>query len=115
MEGTRQTRDLVEDSSGEIRVDSYCRPGKEDRYGGVIIDESLLPKEVEEFSREMEESLTKWKEQGKRGIWLKIPAGRSELIHIAAQEKRTDTVVSSSMNLFFLRKLKNSQERWKNH
>lgn len=56
---------------------------KTDMYDGIIIDESSLYENPEIFEKELFSLLLQWKEQKKRGIWLKIPKNMSSLIPIA--------------------------------
>ncbi|KAF8066283.1 NUDT2 [Scenedesmus sp. PABB004] len=45
----------------------------EDRYDGVIIDESRLPADPAAFGAALAASLSAWAAAGKRGVWLKLP------------------------------------------
>lgn len=47
--------------------------GKEDHYGGFIVDPHLLPANVSEFEDSLDTSLFHWKERYK-GIWIKLKA-----------------------------------------
>jgi len=60
---------------------------KYDQYGGVIVDDESLPNDRKIFGDCLDESLNIWQKDQKRGIWLKIPAEKSELIPEAAQRK----------------------------
>ena len=47
--------------------------GREDAYGGFIIDSSSIPSTVEDFESQLSSSLEYWKhERQYRGIWLKL-------------------------------------------
>ncbi|GMH40259.1 hypothetical protein BSKO_08163 [Bryopsis sp. KO-2023] len=54
--------------------------GKEDRYGGFIIDSESLPDNTVDFSEILGKSLEHWKNIGLRGIWLKIPIDRARFV-----------------------------------
>jgi hypothetical protein len=61
-----------------------------DRYGGVIVDPLCLEKfdtaaEVL-FVEKLTHSLTTWKANGIRGVWLEIPTGSAHLIGPAVQQ-----------------------------
>lgn len=58
----------------------------DDEYNGVIVDPRGLPSAPSVFSAVLKSSLSHWKIKGKKGVWLKIPIGRSELVPIAVQE-----------------------------
>lgn len=52
----------------------------DDKYDGVIISSSDLPPTVDEFSSVLNASITFWRSIKRRGVWLKIPIEKSELI-----------------------------------
>ncbi|KAK9819425.1 hypothetical protein WJX74_002241 [Apatococcus lobatus] len=57
----------------------------DDLYEGIIIFDSRLPDSVEEFGSRLDHSLELWTNNGKRGIWLRVPHAQSQLIHPAMQ------------------------------
>lgn len=59
---------------------------KSDRYNGVTVDENSLPSTPEAFEKLLKMSLTQWKTDKKRGIWIKIPINLSALIPVAVNE-----------------------------
>lgn len=58
----------------------------DDEYGGVVVDSTRLPKNSDEFGSSLHFSLSHWQKMGKKGIWLKLPLERSELVPIAVKE-----------------------------
>lgn len=55
--------------------------GRVDAYDGIILDNpDEFPRSPSEFSSILQDSLVEWKNKGRRGIWLKVPIGMSELI-----------------------------------
>ncbi|EFJ21091.1 hypothetical protein SELMODRAFT_176548 [Selaginella moellendorffii] len=52
----------------------------EDRYNGVIVDPDSLPADVPTFVDRLERSLASWREKQKRGVWLKLPIEKSNLV-----------------------------------
>ena len=44
------------------------------------IDSKHLPNDVNDFVTKLKFSLNHWKVLGRRGIWLKIPVGKSQFI-----------------------------------
>ncbi|KAF2315068.1 hypothetical protein GH714_038089 [Hevea brasiliensis] len=58
----------------------------DDEYGGVVVDSNCLPKNSDDFAASLHFSLAHWKIRGKKGIWLKLPVERSELVPIAVKE-----------------------------
>ncbi|KAK9927650.1 hypothetical protein M0R45_024824 [Rubus argutus] len=66
----------------EIRVlDAF-----DDEYGGVIVDPERLPENADAFAYILHSSLSHWEMKGKKGIWLKLPAERAELVPVAIKE-----------------------------
>lgn len=51
-----------------------------DRYGGVIVDHESFPASEEEFATLLAASIASWITSGVRGVWLKIPSSRAELV-----------------------------------
>ncbi|KAI4338451.1 hypothetical protein MLD38_023509 [Melastoma candidum] len=62
-------------------LDSY-----DDEYGGVVVNPDRLPAEPDAFVPLLRDSLSHWKIQGKKGVWLKLPLELSELVPIAVKE-----------------------------
>ena len=56
---------------------------KTNRFGGVLINPSSLPKETVYFANQLENSLDKWKKEKFLSVWLEIPISNSRLIPIA--------------------------------
>lgn len=68
---------MFEDVSGSASVFEH----KQDRFGGVIIDvPSALPSESQQFESMLTSSVDSWKADKKRGVWLKIPSERVDLL-----------------------------------
>ncbi|CAN0927237.1 Nudix hydrolase 7 [Linum grandiflorum] len=57
----------------------------EDWYGGVTMAINQ-PMEVVEFVPRLKYSISRWKEQGKKGVWIKLPKGQSNLVHPIIEE-----------------------------
>ncbi|CAN6479796.1 unnamed protein product [Victoria cruziana] len=70
-------------SSNEMVTKMFI--GVEDRYDGIIVNikESM---EVGEFSSKLRASISQWKQQGKKGVWLNIPIKFVDLVPAAVQE-----------------------------
>ncbi|XP_011031938.1 PREDICTED: nudix hydrolase 8-like isoform X2 [Populus euphratica] len=58
----------------------------DDEYGGVVVDQDRLPVNPDAFAPMLQVSLSHWKMKGKKGIWLKLPLERSELVPVAVKE-----------------------------
>ena len=57
-----------------------------DRFNGVTIRPNHLSEvNVDSFSQLLPVSLETWKQEGRRGVWIKIPTHQSELIPIATK------------------------------
>ncbi|XP_076913267.1 nudix hydrolase 2-like [Bidens hawaiensis] len=70
------------DSSGVLLLS-----GKEDEHGGVIVEMSTEePVDPLVFGSLLKASMLHWKQQGKRGIWIKLPIELVNLIEPTVQE-----------------------------
>ncbi|CAN1748359.1 Nudix hydrolase 8 [Linum perenne] len=58
----------------------------DDEYGGIIVDPHRLPHNPNDFSSLLRSSVSHWRIKGKKGIWLKLPLERSQLVPIAVEE-----------------------------
>lgn len=58
----------------------------DDEYGGVIVNSDRLPVNQKLFASRLRLSLSHWKTLGKKGVWLKLPLERAELVPIAVKE-----------------------------
>ncbi|CAN1121168.1 Nudix hydrolase 2 [Linum perenne] len=52
----------------------------EDWYGGLTMTINE-PMEAADFVPRLRHSISKWKEQGKKGVWIKLPTAQSNLVH----------------------------------
>jgi len=58
---------------------------KPDYYSGVLIESEKLPTNPEQFRNELQESLEKWRDSKRKGVWLKIPIQKSNFIPISVE------------------------------
>ncbi|KAI4308533.1 hypothetical protein L6164_031592 [Bauhinia variegata] len=56
----------------------------EDRHGGVIVNMEK-PMDSKVFSSLLNDSLSHWREQGKKGVWIKLPLGLSSLVDVVVK------------------------------
>ncbi|XP_059275890.1 nudix hydrolase 8-like isoform X2 [Lycium ferocissimum] len=71
----------------------------DDEYGGVLINPQTLPSNPNIFASVLCSSLSHWKMKGKKGVWLKIPVEKCDLVPIAVkvlvvQEKHSAPALS---------------------
>ncbi|KAI5067510.1 hypothetical protein GOP47_0018038 [Adiantum capillus-veneris] len=59
---------------------------EEDCYDGVIVDPTCLPKSADEFVCNLRASLSHWKGEKKRGVWLLLPSHLAEFVPLAIKE-----------------------------
>ncbi|XP_022011038.1 nudix hydrolase 2 [Helianthus annuus] len=71
-----------------LRVDDYVAlPAKEDDHGGVTVEMSTHPPiHPIHFTSLLKASLLQWKQQGKKGVWIKLPIELVNLIEPAVKE-----------------------------
>ncbi|WVZ79307.1 hypothetical protein U9M48_026903 [Paspalum notatum var. saurae] len=60
-------------------------PFVNDKHGGVIV-EMVAPMDPAVFSASLKAALAKWREQGIRGVWIKLPITLSNLIPPVVEE-----------------------------
>ncbi|KAI3711207.1 hypothetical protein L2E82_41120 [Cichorium intybus] len=72
-------------SSAAKQLDNVLS-GKEDDHGGVIVELSTEPMDPILFTRLLKASIIQWKQQGKKGVWLKLPIELANLIETAVNE-----------------------------
>eukprot|EP00898_Chlorokybus_atmophyticus_P001395 jgi/Chlat1/2256/Chrsp17S02569 len=77
--------DDMDVATRELLLPQEVLESQGDKYNGVIITAEKLPIDVEVFQSLAKQSLRHWREQGKRGVWLKIPKKKSQLVHPAVQ------------------------------
>ncbi|KAF8108433.1 hypothetical protein N665_0109s0055 [Sinapis alba] len=58
----------------------------DDEYGGVVVDHGKLPSNPTVFTSMLRNSLSDWRREGKKGVWLKLPVEQSELVPVAVKE-----------------------------
>ncbi|KAG4143018.1 hypothetical protein ERO13_D06G163300v2 [Gossypium hirsutum] len=56
-----------------------------DRYGGLIV-EVTQPMDSALFASVLSASMAQWRQQGKRGVWIKLPIQHVNLVEAAVQE-----------------------------
>ncbi|KAK8485343.1 hypothetical protein V6N11_025381 [Hibiscus sabdariffa] len=56
-----------------------------DRYGGVIV-EVTQPMDSDLFASLLRASIVRWRHQGKRGVWIKLPIQHVNLVEAAVEE-----------------------------
>ncbi|KAF3787072.1 Nudix hydrolase 8 [Nymphaea thermarum] len=70
-------------SSAKANVNFLKLDAFEDEYGGIIIKSECLPADVNTFVSLLRTSLNHWRLKGKKGVWLKLPIEKSELVPVA--------------------------------
>lgn len=87
MEGTISTT-LNKAAEYSMAPEAITLRSTEDKFGGLIIDSQHLPEasEASFFHASLKHSLLQWRDQGKHGVWLKLPQDLSALVPLAIQE-----------------------------
>ncbi|KAI3466490.1 hypothetical protein Pfo_023153 [Paulownia fortunei] len=60
--------------------------GRNDSYGGVIVEMTSEPLDPVVFASLLKASLSHWRQQGKKGIWMKIPIELVNLVEPTVKE-----------------------------
>uniref|UniRef100_A0A0D6QU73 Nudix hydrolase domain-containing protein n=1 Tax=Araucaria cunninghamii TaxID=56994 RepID=A0A0D6QU73_ARACU len=58
----------------------------EDNYDGVTVELDNVPLDVDGFVSSLRVSLSKWEQQGKKGVWIKVPKNHAKLVPAAIEE-----------------------------
>ncbi|KAL8064616.1 hypothetical protein ABFX02_01G102000 [Erythranthe guttata] len=58
----------------------------DDEYEGVVVIPETLPSNPNVFASALRSSMFHWKVKGKKGVWLKLPLERSDLVPVAVKE-----------------------------
>ncbi|KAL0407184.1 UNVERIFIED_CONTAM: Nudix hydrolase 2 [Sesamum latifolium] len=73
-------------SEKQIQQVDRILEGEEDHHGGVIVEMTSQPLDPVVFAALLKASLSHWQQQGKRGIWIKIPIELVNLVEPAVKE-----------------------------
>lgn len=60
-------------------------PAVNDEHGGITVD-MKEPMEATIFRDALRASMAKWKHEGKKGVWIKLPIALANLVEIAVKE-----------------------------
>lgn len=63
-----------------LSVQSTMFTGRRDNYDGLIIDSATVPSDPNDFCSSLKFCISEWREQGIRGVWLKLPLGHAHCI-----------------------------------
>uniref|UniRef100_A0A0C9S7Z6 TSA: Wollemia nobilis Ref_Wollemi_Transcript_12540_1464 transcribed RNA sequence n=1 Tax=Wollemia nobilis TaxID=56998 RepID=A0A0C9S7Z6_9CONI len=58
----------------------------EDKYDGVTVELGNVPLDVDGFVSSLTVSLSKWAQQGKKGVWIKVPKNHANLVPAVIDE-----------------------------
>uniref|UniRef100_A0A0D6QRC6 Nudix hydrolase domain-containing protein n=1 Tax=Araucaria cunninghamii TaxID=56994 RepID=A0A0D6QRC6_ARACU len=58
----------------------------EDNYDGVTVELDNVPLDVDGFVSSLRVSLSKWAEQGKKGVWIKVPKNHAKVVPAVIEE-----------------------------
>ncbi|XP_059449865.1 nudix hydrolase 2-like isoform X2 [Corylus avellana] len=56
-----------------------------DLYGGVRVNMEHHPMDSKDFATSLKASISQWKQQGKRGVWIKLPIEQVNLVEVAVK------------------------------
>lgn len=73
-------------SSGLFSRRTRLLEASDDEYDGVVVNPEGLPSDPDTFASQLTASLSHWRIKGKKGVWLKLPLERSELVPVAVKE-----------------------------
>ncbi|KAL1812975.1 hypothetical protein ACET3Z_023040 [Daucus carota] len=79
---TKPSSSALEEISGE-QIDIL--DAADDAFGGVVV-EMKKPMNASVFDTSLRKSISHWREQGKKGIWLKLPIEFANLVETAVKQ-----------------------------
>ncbi|XP_024009651.1 LOW QUALITY PROTEIN: nudix hydrolase 6 [Eutrema salsugineum] len=94
--------------------------GKEDSYGGVVVNlMEMEPMDAQDFEAKLDNSLKAWKDQGKKGIWIKLSSKLSSLVDTAIKRgftyhnaEKDYVMLHIGISAFVLNKSKEGEGIW---
>ncbi|XP_042510888.1 nudix hydrolase 8-like [Macadamia integrifolia] len=86
VNGSSQILGAIEASSILFSRETSVLDAFEDEYEGIVVNSERLPSNPHTFASILQSSLSRWKREGKKGVWLKIPLEQSELVPIAVKQ-----------------------------
>ncbi|KAJ8540386.1 hypothetical protein K7X08_030305 [Anisodus acutangulus] len=72
----------------EIEQTDRILAAKEDDHGGVIVEMTNEPLDPSVFGSLLRASLSHWRQQGKKGVWIKLPIELVTLVEPAVKVRR---------------------------
>lgn len=76
---------LTDQIGGEAIDRIQLLPAKNDDHGGVIVD-IKEPMDSNIFVDALKASMSQWRHEGKKGVWIKLPIGLANLVEIVVKE-----------------------------
>ncbi|KAH7526065.1 hypothetical protein ACOSQ2_016136 [Xanthoceras sorbifolium] len=71
--------------NSEVQQEVKLLNGVYDNYGGVVV-QMTEPMDSKLFASLLQSSLSHWKQEGKKGVWIKLPIGLVDLVEVAVKE-----------------------------
>ncbi|GLJ16405.1 hypothetical protein SUGI_0278330 [Cryptomeria japonica] len=60
---------------------------REDLYDGMIVELDNSPSDVARFVSSLKASLVEWEKKGKKGVWIKVPIAKTNLVPALIEEE----------------------------
>ncbi|XP_010532970.1 PREDICTED: nudix hydrolase 7-like isoform X2 [Tarenaya hassleriana] len=79
-----EERELLSNEGGGPQHVQFLT-GVNDNYDGVTVHLED-PMDAEDFALKLQASIQRWRQEGKKGIWIKMPIGLANLVETAVQE-----------------------------
>ncbi|KAL6544682.1 hypothetical protein OROMI_023544 [Orobanche minor] len=73
-------------ASSAEHVDDRLLEGENDDHGGVVVEMTNEPLDPIVYASLLKASLSQWRQQGKRGIWIKLPIKLANLVEPTVKE-----------------------------
>ncbi|KAH6764460.1 nudix hydrolase-like protein 2 [Perilla frutescens var. hirtella] len=79
-------RSSMSSSSTSVQQVDRILGGRNDDHGGVVVEMTNEPLDPAVFASLLRASLSQWRQQGKRGVWIKMPIELVCLVEAAVKE-----------------------------
>ncbi|KAL6990619.1 nudix (nucleoside diphosphate linked moiety X)-type motif 2 [Sarracenia purpurea var. burkii] len=73
-------------AESEVQQFSKLLTGTNDDHGGILVEMTAEPMDAAVFASLLRASISKWRQQGKKGIWIRLPIELVNLVEPTVQE-----------------------------
>ncbi|PSS24756.1 Nudix hydrolase [Actinidia chinensis var. chinensis] len=82
---SRAMEQMVSENEEQEQI-SKLLTGMNDEHGGVVVEMTTEPMDAHVFASSLRASISHWRQQGKKGVWIKLPIELVNLVEPAVKE-----------------------------